>query len=385
MGLAILHLEKESGKGATFRILEANSGAADFLGGAPALLIGKTLDQLPGPALTKFTHLYKELLKTKRKKPKILKEFPHGNVRDRGTVYSMRAFSLPNQCIGLVFEGSTERTRRVEAQQNTTATKGVGVCVQEWAGKLSASNDEFQAQVAKRRRMEDQLRDALEELHELAARLMSVREEERARVARAMHDELGQAYTALRMDVSWIEQRLPVSEISLRERTAIMRKLIDETIVRMRRIATELRPSTLDELGLADAIEWQAQEFQAHSGIPCRVRVPKDELSLDEQCSTALFRIFQEALTNVARHARATEVRAELIKHANRLTLVVRDNGRGFEEMRGNGTKSLGLLGMRERTLLVSGKFSIRGAAGKGTVVKVSVPLDSEPERENRK
>jgi signal transduction histidine kinase len=293
----------------------------------------------------------------------------------------VRAFSLPSQCVGLIFDDVIEH--RGPSEAHAQPQKKPGFRARDRANRIFEAKHELKSLVPERRRAEDQLRDALSVLHQLTARLMSAREDERARVARAMHDELGQAYTALKMDLSWIDQRLPRSATVLHERTAIMRRLIEDTIVRMRRIATELRPSTLDELGLADAIEWQAQEFEAHTGIHCQVRVPRQELLLDEQQATALFRIFQEALTNVARHAGATEVHARLGKYSNRLTLIVRDNGKGFEEPKGNGEKSLGLLGMRERTLLVSGKFSIRGVPGKGTVVRVSVPLNAGRAGEN--
>jgi signal transduction histidine kinase len=153
-----------------------------------------------------------------------------------------------------------------------------------------------------------------------------------------------------------------------------MLKLIDGTIVTVRRIAAQLRPGMLDDLGLAAAIEWQAQEYQSRTGVECLVRLPPQDVVLDDQHSTAIFRIFQETLTNVARHAGATRVTVSLVRTPKELLMEVQDNGRGFDETAVSCKKSLGLLGMKERALVLGGQLEIRGEQGKGTTVVVRVP-----------
>jgi signal transduction histidine kinase len=154
-------------------------------------------------------------------------------------------------------------------------------------------------------------------------------------------------------------------------------KLVDETIQAVRRIATELRPGILDDLGLGAAVEWAAEEFQARTGIKCRMSLPDLDIALDQDSATALFRIFQETLTNVARHADATEVDVMLARSRDDLSLEVHDNGKGISEEKLAEGRSLGILGMRERALLLGGELAISGAPGKGTKVKVRVPAVS--------
>jgi signal transduction histidine kinase len=151
-------------------------------------------------------------------------------------------------------------------------------------------------------------------------------------------------------------------------------KRLDETIQSVRKIATELRPGILDDLGLVAAVEWAAEEFQARTGTKCRVSLPDGDIAMDPERATALFRIFQETLTNVARHANATEVNARLGKDNGDLFLEVHDNGQGIDEEELSAGRSLGIMGMRERALLLRGDFTIRGVPGKGTTVKVRIP-----------
>ncbi len=228
---------------------------------------------------------------------------------------------------------------------------------------------------SERKRAEEKLRETNEQLRALAARLQSVREEERIWIAREIHDELGQALTALKIDLSWLESKLPRDQKPLLDKTKSISKLVDNTIRSLRRIASELRPGVLDNLGLAAAIEWQAQEFQTRTGITCRCWLNLDDSGLSKEQSTAIFRIFQEALTNVARHANATGVDISLEEKAGELVLEVRDNGKGITESEISNPKSLGLLGMRERAFLLGGEVKIIGAAGKGTTVTVHIPL----------
>jgi signal transduction histidine kinase len=227
-----------------------------------------------------------------------------------------------------------------------------------------------QLQVAERRQTEQQLRA-------LAARLQRVREEERALIAREIHDELGQALTAMKMDLSWVVQKLPETEKRLREKIHSTLQLVDDTVQAVRRIASELRPGLLDDLGLSAALEWQAQEFQARAGTRCVVNLPVEDVVLDPERSIAIFRIFQETLTNVARHAAATRVEVRLRESETELVLEVRDNGKGIDPQEIDDPKSLGLLGMRERALLLGGQFEVSGCVGKGTTVTVRIPVPS--------
>ena len=232
---------------------------------------------------------------------------------------------------------------------------------------------------AERKLAEEQLASSLEQLRALAAHLQSVREEERTRIAREIHDELGQILTGLKIDLSWLDAELAAGDLTTprlpREKVKSMSNLIDTTIQVVRKIATELRPGILDDLGLAAALEWQAQEFQTRTGIRCEFTSTLEEIDLDAGRSTAVFRIFQETLTNVARHAHATGVRISVKEQGSQLLLEVRDDGRGITDHELANPRSLGLLGMRERALLFGGEVKIGGVLGNGTTVTVSVPL----------
>ncbi len=224
---------------------------------------------------------------------------------------------------------------------------------------------------------EDQLRHSREQLRELSARLLSMREEERARIARVIHDELGQALTGLKMDVAWLQRHLGDDQQTLLDKTQAMSELIDTTVQAVRRISTELRPAILDDLGLVAALEWQLQEFERRTGIQCHLVCPLEEVTLDAAGRTTAFRIFQAALTNVARHAYASQVEVTLEETASHLMLHVHDNGRGIADRDINDPKSIGLLGMRERARLRGGTVDIHGTPGQGTTVVVRLPMDT--------
>jgi signal transduction histidine kinase len=213
-----------------------------------------------------------------------------------------------------------------------------------------------------------------QQLQRLTGSLLEAREAERTRIAREIHDTLGQTLTALKMDVSWIGRQLPDARPALVAKLAAMVTLIDETVVTVRRIATELRPGILDDLGLAAALEWQAQEFEHRTGIHCVFRARVDDSALDPVVSTSAFRIFQESLTNVARHSAASRVAVTLEHIDSDLVLEVRDDGVGIAPADASNLRSIGLLGMRERAQLVGGALSISGAAGAGTTVRVRIP-----------
>ena len=233
-------------------------------------------------------------------------------------------------------------------------------------------------EIAERKQAEEQVRQSEERLRALTARLQSVREEERTMISREIHDELGQALTGLKMDLTWLANHMKGDQKHLAAKFKSMYGLIDETIQSVRRIASGLRPEVLDEAeGLAAAIGWQARHFQMRTGIRCKIDLPADSPALDQERSTATFRIFQEILTNVARHADATRLDVSMKLDTDRLRLEVKDNGKGIPESAVRGPKSLGLLGMHERATLIGGKIDIAGAPGKGTKVTLTVPLNS--------
>ena len=229
--------------------------------------------------------------------------------------------------------------------------------------------------ITERKRAEEQMRSSSEQLRALSVHLQSIREEERTLIAREIHDELGQELTGLKMDLSWLIKRLPGNQELLVKKTESMSKLVDTTIQSVRRISTKLRPGVLDDLGLTAATEWQAQDFQDRTGIQCEFSSNLREIDLDRDRSTTVFRILQETLTNVARHASATRVNICLNEEAASLVLIVEDNGRGITEREISDPKSLGLLGMRERALVFGGEVEISGAPGKGTTVTLRIPI----------
>ncbi|HEX7812264.1 MAG TPA: response regulator [Burkholderiales bacterium] len=240
---------------------------------------------------------------------------------------------------------------------------------------LHRKNAALTGEIEERQAAETQLRESEIQLRALAARLISIREEERARIAREIHDELGQVLTGLKMDVTWLTKQLAGTEEQFVEKAEAMSRLIDSTMHLIRRISTGLRPEILDEMGLVAAFEWQAREFQKRMGMRCRLRLPDTEPVLDQEISTAVFRIFQEILTNIARHAKASSVEADLRVSDELLTLKVVDDGVGISDSQIRGRGSLGLLGMQERAQLFGGEVTIKGTPGRGTAVSVSIPL----------
>ena len=234
--------------------------------------------------------------------------------------------------------------------------------------------------ITERKQAEEKLSSSRAQLRSLAARLQSVREGERIRIAREIHDELGQMLTGFKMDLSWLERRFTEmnqesARLPLLNKMKTMSGLIDEMVQSVRRISAELRPRVLDDLGLVPAMEWQAREFETRTGLQCEFTPPAADLHLPPELCTAFFRIFQEALTNVARHARATCVTQNLQTPAHHLILEIHDNGRGITEEEVANSQSLGLLGMRERALILGGNVQISGTPGQGTTVRVEAPL----------
>ena len=230
------------------------------------------------------------------------------------------------------------------------------------------------------KKAENTLREYQRQLRALMGRIQAAREEERIMIAREIHDELGGALTGLKIDISYLAAILPKMRDTAKRNSFVnklkdMTNLIDETIHTVRRMITDIRPSILDDFGLIAAIEWQAQEFQKRTGIECEFISSLEDIRFGEQHSTAVFRIFQESLTNVIRHATATKVTVSLCKEADRLILKVADDGKGITEEKISDPKSLGLLGMRERALFLGGTVNFSGEPWKGTTVSVYIPL----------
>ena len=229
-----------------------------------------------------------------------------------------------------------------------------------------------------------ELERSREELRSLSRHLQSVREEEKARIAREVHDELGSTLTALRMDLDWMAERLPAEMEPLREKRSAMVKLVEAAVAATRKIVTDLRPSILDDLGLAAAVRWQASEFQKHTGIPIEVKAPDTDGKIQRDTALALFRIFQETLTNVARHAKATRVWVDLAVSEEGYVLQVRDDGAGMSETDLVKATSHGLRGMRERAQQFGGDVSVSSQPGQGTTLVASVPAPRQPDRRQR-
>ena len=234
--------------------------------------------------------------------------------------------------------------------------------------------------MSQRKQAELQLSQSRDQLRALTTRLHSAREEEGARIAREVHDELGQALTGLKLDLSWVARRLSLPETAenrarMLERIQGTMQQVDATIQTVRSIATALRPGVLDELGLAAALDWQSRDFEKRTGIRCDCSMPTAPIPLGPDQATAIFRIYQEILTNVVRHAEASHIRIQLSISAGWLLLHVSDNGRGISEFALADSTSLGLLGMRERAAQWGGDISIQGTEGKGTTVTVRMPL----------
>ncbi len=212
-----------------------------------------------------------------------------------------------------------------------------------------------------------------EQLRNLSNHLQNIREEEKTRIAREVHDELGQSLTALKMDLVCLKEELPDQQSDLQERVQTMSGLIDSTITSVQRISSELRPQILDVMGLCEAISWQAQEYQKRTNLQFDRNC--EQVSISKELTTELFRIFQEALTNVVRHSQADRVRVQLNQKDEQIVMEIEDNGQGMPLEKINAPQSLGLIGIRERVLFLGGDVEFLGEPGKGTRVVVKIPL----------
>lgn len=240
--------------------------------------------------------------------------------------------------------------------------------------------------ITDRKLAEEQLRDTLDRVRTLSKRLEAVREEERTKIARELHDELGVRLTCLKLDLARLQSMRGESLFSdgrMEKEIRAMMADVDATIVSVQRLAVDLRPGILDDLGLVAAIKWQCQDFERRSGIRCLCEASEEKIALDSSCATAAFRICQEGLMNVARHAKATFVRVLVTKVNEELLLEIQDDGQGIPAAKLNDSASLGLLGMRERASSLGGEVEIAGYPGEGTTVTLRLPLttaNTDPE-----
>jgi signal transduction histidine kinase len=276
--------------------------------------------------------------------------------------------------IVLVIRETTEHTRAENAAHKAQSLNAeLDRRVAQRTHELENANRELEAEIADHQNTTEQLRL-------LTAHLQSSREEERVRIAQEIHDEIGTLMTAIKMDLAFLSKEIAGkggtrSPEKLCEEIGDTTKLVDNAIQTIHQIVLELRPAVLDHLGLRAALEWQIREFQKRTKIECRFDSNVDELHLDAERSTALFRILQETLTNVARHAQATRVEGSLQEQEHHLILTVHDNGTGISEEQISSTHRLGLLGMRERAHIFGGEVVLDGAPGEGTTVTVRIPV----------
>lgn len=305
-----------------------------------------------------------------------------------GRIYGLLAASFV--LVALTFENvklyarvvrafDRERAERRLVQQRTAELNEAKALLEKRVAArtsaLAASNRDLMREVSDRKRAEHALRRSQAELRELAAISSSAREQEKRRIARELHDELAQTLATLRLEMDRLgEQQTTASGLPL-PKLADMRSLVDEAVTSTRRIASDLRPAMLDDLGLAAAVQWLTEAFEQRHGIDCELIVEPVDFDLDEPYASTAYRIVQESLTNVARHAQATRAWVSLLRENGQVVLRVRDNGVGFEPLVRRKPTSFGLAGLRERAYLVDGKLRIESAPGRGTTIEVRIPM----------
>lgn len=292
-----------------------------------------------------------------------------------------RAAGKPARDLAAAAERGTveEETWRVRGDGSSFRASTVMTAIRDRDGRVVGFGKVVR-DITDRTQAADRIAASEAQLRALASRLRTAQEEERRRIAREIHDELGQQLTGLKMDAVWLRRRLGSRESGgIAERIDGMTTLLDSTIHTVRRIATDLRPSILDDLGLLAAMEWQARRFQERSGIRVSIASSSTDVGpAGNERATALFRIFQEALTNIGRHSGARTVEVLFEVRDGSFTLEIQDDGRGISAAEAHGRGSLGLLGMKERASLLGGRFAIRGEPGQGTRVTVVLPSGEE-------
>ncbi|MFY7839108.1 MAG: PAS domain-containing sensor histidine kinase [Lacibacter sp.] len=267
-----------------------------------------------------------------------------------------------------------------DAEASLVTKSGKRICYYFTGARIDVDGEMFALgmgiDITDRKRAEQDVNESYLQIRRLTAYLQNIREEERANIAREIHDELGQQLTVMKMDVAWMRKRLSSGDTeAVNNKLNELLDLLDGTVASVRRISTELRPSLLDDIGLIAAAEWQAEVVAKRSGLKINIHKEGENLAVQEVFATGLFRILQESLTNITRHANASQVDIHLKNRNNEFILCVEDNGRGFDVNSLTGKKTLGLLGIKERSVAMQGTFTITSAPGKGTKVEVKVPF----------
>lgn len=282
------------------------------------------------------------------------------------------ASATRNECLAVIIDISERKRQEAEA----AAAKDVVELrqVRQRAAELLTLNQQLTQEIERRNNLEETLFDSQTRLRNLSAKLQFIREEERKSIAREIHDELGQLLATIQLGVSQLAHTCS-DQHSLTAKTAELGKLIANGIKSVQRIAAELRPAMLDVLGLPEALNWQSLEFRKQTGIHCDIEILLISNAVHPEVATAIFRIFQESLTNVQRHSRATRVEAYLFELGKSYFLRVVDNGRGISQKEISSPQSIGLIGIRERVFILGGRIRIYGIQGKGTALFVRVPI----------
>lgn len=347
--------------------------ASETLTGIPSeSAIGKSLEDLLPMGGTESSSIYVEVLKTG--KSQIFEQ--EYSIGDKSYFFEVSVY--PSVDGISVFAKDCSERKKIQHELKRHQDK-LEVMVKERTARLKAINKALELQIARRKRVEEHLRSSRSSLRALLGSVESVREQERIAIARELHDELGAMLTALKMNVNLMcGQSITTRDESLNLQKTLNQQ-IDKAIDEIRKISKELRPLILDELGLAAAIEWQAKEFVKRSGIPCIVKILPEDLWVDSKYATVFFRIFQELLTNISRHAEATKVEVYLEKKPGKISLIIKDNGIGITKREISDPNSIGLLGVRERVHALRGEVFIQGKKNKGTCVEVNIPFEESP------
>jgi PAS domain S-box-containing protein len=307
--------------------------------------------------------------------------FKHGDNESFSFLLSANSLITHKGVIGIVvvMVDITDRKRMEEELQN--AYDGLEERVAERTAQLVESNTALKQEIAKRIIIGEELKESRERLRNLTKHLQKIREQERAFLSRELHDELGQSLTGMKMDIRWVERRLPEDSALILERLHSIIVLIDDAILSVQRISMALRPPALDDFGLSEAIKLALTNFEKKTHLTCKFISTPQRIVLNKEISTEIFRIFQEAFTNITRHAGAINVTILLQNTGDKLIMEVRDDGRGITKKEIMDHTSIGLTGMRERAYAMEGNLTIVGIRGKGTILTLNVPLNEGKEK----
>lgn len=232
--------------------------------------------------------------------------------------------------------------------------------------------------ISERKKAEEEIKDTNKQLRQLTTHLQKIREEERKRIGREIHDELGQQLTAIKMDMAWIDKNTLAKDSAMKSKLKNSITLLDESNISIRKILNELRTGVLDHQGLVDALEWLGRQFSANTGIAISFNGPEIVIQVEEAVANCIFRVYQEALTNITRYADAKKVTTSLTLEKGNINLMIKDDGKGFDSTRVKNEKSFGILGMRERVASLNGTFELNSSQGKGTKINVNIPINDK-------